>query len=827
MGSPTQKSATSARRRAFYPEPSGPSLVVRLMFRGLLITTVVAALTFGVTGHHAAVGGRTQLVEVVVRLAPVPLSHHGNPAAIHRVQQAFERAVRREVPSARVRWRYRIVLDGVALVLPARDEPRLARLPGVREVFQSRTYPEAAGPAVDQIGAPQLWGPDLASAGDGVKIGIIDVGVDQKHPFLDPTGFVMPPGYPKGQLAYTTAKVIVARTFPAPGQTAPVDLAPVDPDDDHGTHVAGIAAGDAGTRALGAVLSGVAPHAYIGNYRALTVPTDSGVGKDGNAPEIVAAIEAAVADGMNVINLSIGEPEIEPTRDVVALALDGAAAAGVVPVVSAGNDFREFGYGSVSSPGNAAAAITVGAVSTMRSRTVPNVVADFSSAGPTTISLRLKPDVVAPGVDVLSSVPGGWGTLSGTSMAAPHVSGGVALLRERHPTWSVAEIKAALIETADDTWLDKKHRKRAGPARTGGGVIDLPRADNPLVFTLPSSVSLGLVRAGENASASVTLADAGGGSGIWNVSLRESTPAGTTVSVPPTVDVPGTVVLTATTSPSGDEGDASGYVILEGAGDIRRIPFWFRVTRPKLPRDGATPLVARGLHQGDTRGRPAAVNTYRYPELPGDGIADVLAGPEQVFRVVLRQPVQNFGVVIVSRAPGVRVEPRVVGRDDENRLTGYASLPIVLNPYLAGLMDPVLASGAVRPSAGTYDVVFDSHTSRGAGKFTFRFWVNDTTPPTARLRSPTVHRGHTLVVRVADRGSGVDPYTAVALIDGKSRKVTFRAQDMFVDTEGISPGRHRLRFQISDYQETRNMENVGAVLPNTRRITPTFRIVSP
>ena len=59
------------------------------------------------------------------------------------------------------------------------------------------------------------------------------------------------------------------------------------------------------------------------------------------------------------------------------------------------------------------------------------------------------------------------------------------------------------------------------------------------------------------------------------------------------------------------------------------------------------------------------------------------------------------------------------------------------------------------------------------------------------------------------------------------RKVTFRAQDMFVDTEGISPGRHRLRFQISDYQETRNMENVGAVLPNTRRITPTFRIVSP
>ena len=95
----------------------------------------------------------------------------------------------------------------------------------------------------------------------------------------------------------------------------------------HATHVAGIAAGNADTPAPGGVkVSGVAPRAYIGNYKALTVPTDADVGLDGNAPEIVAAIEAAVADGMDVINLSIGEPEIEPSRDIVALALDAAAA---------------------------------------------------------------------------------------------------------------------------------------------------------------------------------------------------------------------------------------------------------------------------------------------------------------------------------------------------------------------------------------------------------------------------------------------------------------------------------------------------------------------
>ena len=173
---------------------------------------------------------------------------------------------------------------------------------------------------------------------------MIDGGIDQKHPFFDPASYTMPAGFPKGQTAFTTAKVIVARaSFPPPGPTTAAERAPFDEkssSSEHGTHVAGIAAGNANTPATGgALLSGVAPRAYIGNYRAYTIPTDSGVGEDGNAPEVVAAIEAAVADGMDVINLSIGEAETEPSRDPIALALDGAAAAGVIPVVAAGNDF--------------------------------------------------------------------------------------------------------------------------------------------------------------------------------------------------------------------------------------------------------------------------------------------------------------------------------------------------------------------------------------------------------------------------------------------------------------------------------------------------------
>ena len=776
-------------------------------------------------GRTASLGKR---VEVVVELKRPALAVAMGTRARHSPgylqeleagQAQLERRIAVAIPSAKVRWRYRYVLDALAVVVPRGQIDRLAALPGVAHVDRSVEYHSLLDQSVPLIKAPTLWGPTRATAGQGIKIGIIDDGVDQAHRFFSAAGFRMPSGFPKGNTAYTTAKVIVARAFPPPGATWKYASRPFDPVESvHATHVAGIAAGDYDTTERnGRPVSGVAPSAYIGNYKVLTVPTPA-VGLNGNSPEIVKGIDAAVADGMNVINLSLGEPEIDPDRDIVVKAINAAADAGVVPAIAAGNDFDTFGYGSISSPGDAANAITAAAVSK------DDVIADFSSAGPSGIDLGLKPDVSAPGVNIYSSVPSGWDSFSGTSMASPHVAGGAALLLQRHPTWTPTQIKSALVLTGRPVWTDTSQKHEVTPTREGGGLIDLAAANDPLIFAAPTAVSFNFVHRGQSESLPVTLTDAAGGAGVWTVTVQtQSAGGGATVTAPATTSVPGALSLHLDVSKTARQGDTTGFVVLARGSVTRRIPFWLRVTAPQLSRDRHATLVHPGLYGGNTAGRAARVSCYRYPSNPFPlGISSCLRGPEQVFRFRLARPVANFGVVVASQARGVHVQPRVVRAGDENRLTGYAGLPLNLNPYLSRYDQVSPTAGAVRPDPGSYDIVFDTPSRRAAGRFTFRFWINDTTPPRVRLLTRTVRAGGLVRLAVTDRGSGVDPRSRHATIDGEDVGVGLARGRASLSTLLLAPGRHRLVFRISDYQETKNMENSGPILPNTRQLKTTF-----
>jgi subtilisin family serine protease len=731
-------------------------------------------------------------------------------------QRLVQRRIQTAIPGTAVRWRYSAVLNGMSVVVPAGDVDRLASIPGVEQVWPNLRYHASLDRTPQIIHAPDLWGADLATAGTGMKIGILDQGIDPTHPFFSPSGFSYPRGFPKGQRAFATPKIIVARAFPPRKTTYKLAVKAFDPHGEHGTHVAGIAAGDHNVDADGVIVNGVAPRAYLGNYKVLTVPTP-GFGLDGNSTEIAKAIDQAVKDGMDVLNMSFGEVEIAPGRDVVVRAVNAAAQAGVVSVVAAGNDFEDFGRGSIDSPANAAQAVSVAATTGGASTQTPDIVASFSSSGPTPYSLQMKPDVSAPGVAVLSSVPrsqGLWAGFSGTSMASPHVAGGVALLLERHPQWTPAQVKSALESTGVPA---RSGGVEAPSIRQGGGRIDLLRANDPLIFTAPTGLSFGLVRPGESVTRSFSVSDAGGGSGPWSVATVLQSGAGSvTVSTPASVTVPGAVSVRATAPASATAVDATGFVVLSRAGQTRRLPFWLRVDRPELSAPTRV-LTRSGVYRGTTVGAPSRVSSYRYPDLSQSGFDFPvrLAGPEVVYRVRISRNVANFGVVITSRDRGVGVEPRILLAGDESRLAGYTALPVDLNPYRSQYGDHRLVAGVVLPTPGIYEVVFDSPADARPGAFTFRLWIGDATPPLIRL----VSGGARALFAVTDRGAGVDPGAFQARVDGRSRRVAFSGGRAQVSLAGLTRRTHTVVLTAADYQETKNMEDVGPILPNTR----TFR----
>ncbi|MEE8116424.1 MAG: S8 family serine peptidase, partial [Gemmatimonadales bacterium] len=313
---------------------------------------------------------------------------------------------------SRIDHRYSRVFNGVALRARRRLLIEIGDLRYVARVHPDREVRTVLSESVPLIGADKLW-ETLGIRGEGTVIGIIDTGIDYTHPAL---GGGLGPSF----------KVIGGYDF------VNDDSDPMD-DHGHGTHVAGIAAGH------GSEVIGVAPEAQLLGFKVLSA------GGWGSFSDVIAGIERAVDpdqdpntdDAADVINLSLGGPG-DPD-DPVSQAIDNVTAAGIVAVVAAGNSGA---YQTIGSPGTARTAITVGAT------TKSDDIAWFSSRGPNTKTMSIKPDLAAPGYSISSAALGG-GTIafSGTSMATPHVAGLSALLRQLHPQWTPAMIKAALMQT--------------------------------------------------------------------------------------------------------------------------------------------------------------------------------------------------------------------------------------------------------------------------------------------------------------------------------------------------------------------------------------------
>ncbi len=214
----------------------------------------------------------------------------------------------------------------------------------------------------------------------------------------------------------------------------------------------------------------------------------------------------------------------------------------------------------------------------------------------------LKPDIAAPGVNILAQGYGpgttgedrhlSFGQASGTSMAAPHVAGAAALLKQMHPDWSPAWIKSALMSTSKylDIYVDADMTTPAQPLNMGAGRLDLTHAANPGVILDPPSLSFGLVEMGETKSLEVTITSVASASETYAVSTlytgagfdAPGTVDGMTVSPASITLAPGaTAKLTVTWDSEASlngEGDNQGFVVLDGATYDAHMPAWMRVT---------------------------------------------------------------------------------------------------------------------------------------------------------------------------------------------------------------------------------------------------------
>ena len=266
-------------------------------------------------------------------------------------QRDFESRAAKVAPDAHVVTELRKLVNAVSMTGPGYQIARVAALSGVKNFWVDRTYHAMLDKSVPLINAPVLWNKlgGAADAGRGIKIAIIDSGIDITNPLFSGTGFVAPAGFPQGVTAFTNNKVIVAKSFLPGGNTSPQDLL------GHGTAVAGIAAGNLNTPTPLGPISGVAPGAYLGNYCVLDANNNAD-------PSLTAsAVEQAFTDGFDIASLSLGLAA-SATPGILDDAVEVAIVGGMTVVTAAGNAGAS-GKMTITSPGTVLNAITVAASS--------------------------------------------------------------------------------------------------------------------------------------------------------------------------------------------------------------------------------------------------------------------------------------------------------------------------------------------------------------------------------------------------------------------------------------------------------------------------------
>jgi minor extracellular serine protease Vpr len=658
-----------------------------------------------------------------VKTKPAPgkkIDFNSNTVKSYRAQLSalrndFKQWLQANAPKAQVTGQYDISLNAVALRLNGTPKSTIEQAPQVVLVqYQGIYHPtDASDPDLALISAIAAWnqGGGAGTAGAGVKVAVVDTGIDITHPCFSDTGY--PAQTQLGDHNFTNNKVIAAKVFNNKAVSRGYTAEAIQ---EHGTHVAGTVGCNLDTPAtvdgvdIPYDMSGVAPRVLLGNYNVF--PGDV---TNARSEDILNALEAAYADGFDIDNMSLGGGS-SGAQDLLTMAVDDLDQAGMISAVAAGNSGP--GHFTIESPGSAARALTAGASTvphfvgapltvgastyglasgdfatvtsdltaplgvvldgtalstacsalpagslsgkialisrgtctfstkirnaqaagavavivvnnvagdptamgqdgTANQPTIPaymaslankaalmaangqsatigaalqyflttnaDIMAGFSSQGPTDVDFRVKPDVVAPGVNVLSSIPHTFcktppcfAFFQGTSMATPHLAGSAAVVKGQHPTWSAAQVRSAVVNTADQSVLKDFQTGLSTVTDVniiGTGRENLLSAVKTSVALDPVSVSFGSVPAisGITKTYNVTLTNLTGSAANFVLSAGSSTGSGVVYSISPSslplgAGAQGTATVTMTASKGASAGGHQATLTITGGG---------------------------------------------------------------------------------------------------------------------------------------------------------------------------------------------------------------------------------------------------------------------